>query len=164
MRACDLKSARRAFSSLTSSCLDLVGPLPLCSFWLIPVVFGRDNTFFFFFRIHVIRLLVGISVWLCSGLTLLIALLWVYMFHMRCFTFSLREWCILNTDYLFFLDMLRCPPSSIFLPSVTLQILPCSSKIYIYHVHSSPLPSFFVITLSIRIRYAFYIVIVDAVP
>ena len=114
---------------------------------------GWNNTsssFRLFFRIHVIRLLIGISACVCSGLSLPIVLLWVYMFHMRCFACSLLHWYILNITF----SCLICcaapvpPPSLSF--SSDLTIFPCLNKyIYIY-------PSFFAFLFGFVVSLYYY--------
>lgn len=154
------KSVRRAFSSLVSSRLDLVGRLLFRSFWLIPMALGSDNTSFFF-RIHVIRLLVGISLWLCSGLSLDCSPLGLYVpYALLCLLFA----SIVHTRLFTSPDMLRCLPSS---PSSRISDLantPLLVQKYIYitfilchYLRSLSLPCL------IWICYAFYIVIVDPV-
>ena len=91
-------------------------------------------------------MLIGISACVCSGLSLPIVLLWVYMFHMRCFACSLLHWYILNIT---FFCLICCaaplpPPSLSF--SSDLTIFPCLNK-YIYIS--------FVLCLSLWIRCEF---------
>jgi hypothetical protein len=141
--------------------LELVGPLLLCSLWLIPVALGWDNTslsfsFFFSDSCHPIArwdlcvVVFGSVSSDCSPLGLyvpyaLLYLLFASMVHTRhCLPLP---------------DMLRCPPSSPSSPVSDLANTPLLVQKYIYHLRSLPLPSLFVITLShldsLRVLYCY---------
>ena len=138
---CVLKSARRAFPSLVSSRLDLDGPSLLRFCFLTDTRgLGWDNTSssFPFFRIHVIRLLVGISLVVFGSVSSDRSHLGLYVPY--ALLYLLFESLVHTQHYLPPPDMLRCPPSS---PSSPISDL-ANTPLLVQNIYISP--SFFAIT------------------